>query len=259
MQTCARPSTTFAKNRDVNIAYSVFGNGRALVLLHGFSLSRHTWSELGYIAPLVEGGHQLIAIDLRGHGDSSKPHDPAAYLADKEASDVKAVLDSVGVERASLWGYSRGGRVALEFAVLHPNRVHKLVVGGAHPFAQDMSLYRNAVARGMQGWIDVVEHATGSLPTSIKSQISQNDVEALRAAVAKDRLDISGQFSDLDCSCLFYAGSKDAMCDESVRSARLVRQGEAVQLNKCNHMSAFLRSDLILPHMVRFLAQPLVF
>jgi len=254
MQTCARPSTMFAKNRDVNIAYSVRGEGRALVLLHGFSLSRHIWSELGYTAPLVEAGHQLIAIDLCGHGDSSKPHDPAAYLADKEASDVEAVLDPLNVERASLLGYSRGGRVALEFAVLHPNRIHKLIVGGAHPFAQDMSLYRNAIARRMQDWIDVVESAAGPLPASVRTQITKNDVNALRAAVAEDRPDISDQLSRRGCPALFYTGSADPICQNVMRSAQLVSQGEAIGFSGRDNMSTLLDADLVLSHVLRFLA-----
>lgn len=241
------------KNGDVNIAYSMLGEGRPFVLLHGFSLSKEVWPALGYVGSLIGSGHQLIAIDLRGHGRSSRPHDPAAYAADKEVGDIRAVFDSLGLERASLMGYSRGGRLALEFAALLPQRVQRLIVGGAHPFAQDMSLFRNAIAQGLQGWIDVVEHAAGSLPKSIKSQIAQNDIGALAAAVAKDRPDISGQLSELDCSCLFYAGSDDAMCGDIIRSANLVRRGEAVQLSGCNHVSALLRADLLGPHMVRFL------
>jgi pimeloyl-ACP methyl ester carboxylesterase len=254
MQTCALSSTTFAKNRDVNVAYSMFGDGRALALLHGFSLSRHTWSELGYTAPLVEAGHQLIAIDLRGHGDSSRPHDPAAYSADKEASDVKAVLDSLGVERASLLGYSRGGRVALEFAALHPNRIDKLLVGGAHPFAQDMSLYRNAIARGTQDWIYVIESAAGPLPASVRAQITKNDANALRAAVAEDRPDMSDQLSRLGCPALFYAGSADPICQNVMRSAQLVSQGEAIGFSGRDHMSTLLDAALVLSHVLRFLA-----
>jgi pimeloyl-ACP methyl ester carboxylesterase len=250
----APQSTGLAKNGDVNIAYSVLGEGRPLVLLHGFSLSRHTWSVLGYTAPLVETGHQLIAIDLRGHGDSSKPHDPASYLADKEASDIKAVLDALRVERASILGYSRGGRVALEFAVLHPSRIHKLAVGGAHPFAQDMSLYRNAVARGIEGWIDAIESSAGPLPTSVKTQIARNDINALRAAVAEDRPDVSDQVSGLDCPAFFYAGSQDPICQNLICFAQLASQGEALELSGCNHVSTFLRAELILRHVIRFLA-----
>lgn len=254
METGVPPSTATTESDGVDIAYSDIGEGRSLVLLHGFSLSKRVWSDLGYTAPLVDASYRVIAVDLRGHGDSGKPHDAAAYSADKEASDIKAVLDSIGVGRANFMGYSRGGRLALEFAALFPERVHKLIVGGAHPFAQDMSFYRNAIGRGMQDWIDVVDSTAGPLPTWLKRQIAQSDVHALRAAVAEDRPDISDQLSGLNRSALFYAGSEDPICENLNRSTQLVSQGEALELSGSNHISTFLHADLILPHVMRFLA-----
>lgn len=172
------------------------GEGKPLVLLHGFGLSGMDWEGAGYAEPLRASGHRLVVIDLRGHGASSKPHDPEAYLPAAEATDIIAVLDSLAIERADFVGYSLGGRLALEVATMFPGRIRKLVVGGTHPYAQDMRLYRVAVSRGIEGWIEVIEKIGGPLPAPARQRIALGDVNALRAAVALDRPDISMKLTD---------------------------------------------------------------
>ena len=62
----------------VDLRYDVSGDGPPLVLLHGSVLSRAIWRGLGYLEPLT-AEHTVLRVDLRGHGSSGKPHDPAAY------------------------------------------------------------------------------------------------------------------------------------------------------------------------------------
>jgi pimeloyl-ACP methyl ester carboxylesterase len=246
---------TFAKSGDVAIAFSVVGEGRPLVMLHGFGMSGGDWTNAGYCDPLLAAGHRLIAVDLRGHGQSSKPHDPAAYAAQAEAADIVSILDSLEIERADIIGYARGGRLALELATLHPRRIRKLIVGGAHPYAQDLSLFRLGISHGIDAWIGVIEQIGGQLEQGARERIAENDVEALRAAVANDLRDISAKLTAFNRPCLFYAGASDPVCDAARRAALDMPRGESVVIKGCNHITAWQRSECVLPHIGGWLAK----
>ena len=126
----------YADNRGVRIHYEVEGTGPPLVLQHGFTDSIGGWRQFGYVDAL-KGSYRLILLDARGHGASDKPRDPAAYDMALRASDVVAVLDELGVERAHYLGYSMGGRIGFDTARLALERLRSLLIGGAHPYAVD--------------------------------------------------------------------------------------------------------------------------
>ena len=98
------------------LRYDVSGEGPPLALLHGSVLSRAIWRGLGYLEPLA-AQHTVIRVDIRGHGGSGAPHDPAAYTPEVLLADLLAVLDAEGASRAALMGYSLGARIALTAAV----------------------------------------------------------------------------------------------------------------------------------------------
>ena len=102
---------------DVTIDYFVAGAGRSLVLVHGITESRRTWDPL--LAPLIAAGYRVTAIDLRGHGDSSRvaPYDLATM-----AADLGAVLAQEGLDDALLVGHSLGGAVVSAYAAGGPCR-----------------------------------------------------------------------------------------------------------------------------------------
>lgn len=101
------------------LAYQAWGEGPALILLHGFIVdSRINWVDAGLVLPLAATGRRVIALDARGHGCSDKPHDPAAYAGRAMARDVVDLMDALGLTRAVLIGYSMGGYTALEAAML---------------------------------------------------------------------------------------------------------------------------------------------
>jgi pimeloyl-ACP methyl ester carboxylesterase len=96
------------------IAVHVAGQGRDLVLIHGyFSNAWTNWVRYGHAARLVEAGFRLIMPDLRGHGDSGKPHDVAAYPPDALTDDNLALIDQLGLTDYDLGGYSLGARTTV--------------------------------------------------------------------------------------------------------------------------------------------------
>jgi pimeloyl-ACP methyl ester carboxylesterase len=90
------------------------GQGRPIVLIHGyFSSATVNWVNYGHAARIAARGHRVIMPDLRGHGDSARPHDPAAYPPDVLADDAFALVEYLGLSDYDLGGYSLGGRTTM--------------------------------------------------------------------------------------------------------------------------------------------------
>src|SRR5436190_12618547 len=104
----------------VRIHHDVSGAGPAVLLSHGFGASSHMFA--GNVGPLAVD-HTVITWDLRGHGATDSPTDPAAYSVATAVDDMAAILDAVGVERATVGGHSLGGYLSLAFHLAHRDRV----------------------------------------------------------------------------------------------------------------------------------------
>ena len=102
----------------VELAYREVGEGRPLVLIHGyFSTAQVNWVTYGHAAGLAERGHRVIMPDLRAHGDSAKPHDPGSYPPDVLADDGFALVEHLGLDDYDLGGYSLGARTVVRMLV----------------------------------------------------------------------------------------------------------------------------------------------
>lgn len=235
------------------IAYEVVGTGRPLVLLHGFTADHTIWRETGYVDRLKADGRQLVLIDARGHGKSDKPHVPEAYDAGRYAADVAAVLDDIGAAKADIYGHSLGGTIALAFAAHHRNRVHSLIVNGAHPFDQDLRLLRAVTSVDLEPWISYLRSNSWPLTDENLGQLRRNDLEALRACVALDRPDRSALFFNFDRPILAISGEADPMCLR-IRDFAGIAEADYLELAGCNHFQAFLAVDLICARIEAFLS-----
>ena len=119
----------FFDSAGVPIHYEVFGDGRPLVLVHGFASSlQGNWVAPGWVETL-RPVRRVVALDCRGHGESGKPYDPAAY-GNAMQDDVILLMDHVGIEKADLFGYSMGGRISIDLMLDHPQRFTSVVLGG---------------------------------------------------------------------------------------------------------------------------------
>ena len=113
------------------LAWREVGEGRPVVLIHGyFSNAEVNWIKYGHAAAIAAKGFRVIMPDLRGHGASDKPHDPAAYPADALMRDGMALIEHLGLTDYDLGGYSLGGRTTM-----------RMLANGATP--------RRAVISGM--------------------------------------------------------------------------------------------------------------
>lgn len=121
-------ASTFDAN-GVKIAYYVQGKGEPVVLIHGWlSSASMNWALPG-ITDLLARDHQVIALDVRGHGLSDKPMEDDAY-GPELVQDVVRLMDRLQIKQAHIVGYSMGGIVAGNFIVKHPDRVLSGTLGG---------------------------------------------------------------------------------------------------------------------------------
>src|SRR5215469_9366583 len=94
---------------NVEIAFVDEGEGEPIVLVHGFASNKEVnWVTPGWMTTLTRAGRRVIAIDNRGHGESTKFYEPAAYHSATMAEDVRALLDHLALARADIMGYSMG-------------------------------------------------------------------------------------------------------------------------------------------------------
>jgi pimeloyl-ACP methyl ester carboxylesterase len=121
---------TVAGHGGTPLALHRLGAGRPVLLLHGlFSSAEVNWIKFGTAARIAEAGFECLMPDLRAHGASDAPHDPAAYPEDVLVHDLKAIVAALGLADYDLGGFSLGARTAVRgvLAGLAPRR---LVLGG---------------------------------------------------------------------------------------------------------------------------------
>jgi len=126
----APPVQTFVAPDGVPLAYRVVGAGRPLLLLHGYvSTATTNWIRYGHAELLASRGFQVVMPDLRGHGDSARPHVASAYPPDVLTSDGLALVAHLGLTEYDLGGYSLGGRTVIRMMVRGATPSRAVVAG----------------------------------------------------------------------------------------------------------------------------------
>ncbi len=112
------------------IYYVIQGAGQPVVLVHGYGVSASINWKMPGILPELARDFRVIAMDVRGHGRSDKPHDVGQY-GTKMADDVQRLMDHLQLPQAHLVGYSMGGFILLNLLVSHPERFLSATLGGS--------------------------------------------------------------------------------------------------------------------------------
>jgi pimeloyl-ACP methyl ester carboxylesterase len=121
-------------------------DGPAVLLVHGFPDSSYLWRH--QVEALTAAGLRTVAPDMRGFGASDKPTDVDDYRLTRAVADLVAILDALGIDKATVVGHDWGAAVAWIAAALHPDRVERLVaLSVGHPAAQ-----RRTIADREKAW-----------------------------------------------------------------------------------------------------------
>ncbi|MCJ0701926.1 alpha/beta hydrolase [Frigoribacterium faeni] len=239
------------------IAYEVDGEGPPLVLVHGSGLSRGTWRGLGYLRDL-QRDFTVVALDMRGHGKSGKPHDPASYTMDLHRGDVEAVLTATGLEPAHYVGYSFGARIGLSIAAHTPRLLRTLTtIGGSWApmngnigatFAPDWheALTTGGMARFVDRWGETIGRP---IDPETRLAFMQDDPEALAAfftaAETGGGLTVD-QLDSVTVPTLLLAGTRDVdRHRESQEAARRMPAAAFYSLVGQDHASSLLPVDQV--------------
>lgn len=243
------------QNGDISIHYQQLGreNGEPLVLLHWFMGSMETFEDVGYIR-LLKAHFRLILLDHRGYGASSKPHEPEAYRPEHHVSDLIVLLDHLGIETAHFLGYSMGGRIAFALAKFAPDRVLSLIIGGMHPYKEiptDLEERKRLLAEGM----DAVLDAYGIHLSVVRERMLQNDPQALLADTIQTQSweDFGPELQRFNRPILLFVGEEDGFYAGAKRASQELGNVTFVAFPNENHRTAFVKRNLLVPHLARFL------
>lgn len=251
----------------VRISYDVVGEGRPLVLLHGWCFDRSWWTEPGYVDEL-RSDHRLVNIDLRGHGASDKPHEADAYRKDAVAGDVLAVADAEGLDRFAIWGQSRGGWIAWLAAAAVPERVAAIVASGAwdpRPEPEpstEIDEWAEALRRGgTSALVDQFKVQMGQtfdreFPPWAQAVTLRADPKALLAARAPEIWTEGipdGELRSFPIPALLIAGELEDPDDDAAKVAAMMPNGQSLRLPGLGHAGACAASALTVPTARAFL------
>lgn len=261
---------------DATYYYEIRGEGPPVLLLHGFTGTSATWSQL---VKELEDQFQFILLDLPGHGQTTMKTPRTMEMC---CQDLAQLIKKLHLPKVHLLGYSMGGRTALSFAMLYPNLVQSLILESASPglaseiermkrVKHDEDLARRLEQNGLEAFVDDWENiplfaTQKSLPLIVQEQIRRErlsqTIEGLSASLKYMGTGAQPHWWDdlhrLTCSVLLIAGQEDQKfvqlnqrMKDLFQKARLEivsGAGHAVHLEKpevfTQLVATFLESDL---------------
>lgn len=232
--------TFLAVSPSVEIAFEVAGEGPPIVLVHGFASSRRmNWRTPGWFETLTSAGRQVIAIDVRGHGESSKPHTIEAYDEGELAADIVRLLDHLGHETADVMGYSMGGFISLRLLHDAGHRVRRAVIAGLGDNYYGRGVVEaNNIAAGLRA-ADAASVAD-AVPRQFRlfAQQGGNDLEALALCMTRKRHAFSAaELSAVNVPTLIVVGEKDTITGSPETLAAAIPGARVVSVPGRDHMT----------------------
>jgi len=224
----------------VRIAYLDEGDGPPVLLIHGFaSNSEVNWVGPGWVETLTKAGYRAIALDNRGHGESEKLYDEAAYGAPLMAEDARRLLDHLGIEKAHVLGYSMGARIGAFLTARHPERVASLVLSG-----MGINLVRGVggagpIAAALEA--DSVDQVSNDAARSFRIFADQtgSDRRALAACIRASREPVTAQaLSATGVRILIAVGTEDVVAGSARELAELLPGAQVLDIPNRDHMRA---------------------
>lgn len=229
-----------AVNEHIRLAYEVVGDGPPIVLVHGFASNRGmNWRTPGWYGTLTGAGRQVIAIDMRGHGESSKPHQQEAYEEGELARDIVRLLDHLGHDQADVMGYSMGGFITMR--LLHDDhaRVRRAVLAGVgENYYGRGVLETDAIAAAMRTPDPAT--ITGAVPRLFRvfAEQGKNDLEALANCMTRPRRSFPAEeMRHVDTPVLIVLGDKDNITGPAGALAGALPRSEVVMVPNRDHMT----------------------
>ncbi len=236
---------------DCEIHYEERGSGDLVVLIHGLGSSIRDW-ELQI--PAFSERYRVIAIDVRGHGQSDKPRGP--YSVVKFAADVATVLDKLQVGPAHIVGISMGGMIAFQLAVDSPASIRSLVIVNSGPalvlrtLKEKFAIWSRRVALRLVGLPALAKKVAAmnfphpeqaALRDKLASRLADNDPAIYRASMeALVGWSVEDRIGSIQCPTLVLAADQDytPVAAKRVYAAKIPNARVAV-IDNSRHVTPF--------------------
>jgi pimeloyl-ACP methyl ester carboxylesterase len=216
------------------------GEGDPIVLVHGFASNLDSnWVFPNWVLTLRNAGRRVIALDNRGHGQSSKPHDPKAYGLPIMSADVLALLDHVEVERADYLGYSMGGRIGMLLALQHPVRIRSAILGGIGASLITGPGRGDNIVEALEAPSAVAVADPVARSFRVFAEATKSDLAALAACMRSlGYAFLPADLAKCRVPVLIVRGSDDDIAGPAREIAAMIPGAEYVEIPGRNHMSA---------------------
>jgi pimeloyl-ACP methyl ester carboxylesterase len=210
---------------------------QAVVLVHGFA-STHVinWVNTQWTKSLTHAGYRVVALDNRGHGESEKLYDPAAYSSQIMAEDVRRLMDHLDIPRAAVMGYSMGARISAHLALAHPQRLNALLLGGlgihlVEGVGLPIGIADAMEAPSLDGLTDPMQRMFRAFAEQTKS-----DLRALAACIRGSRQTLTAeQVGRIAVPTLVSVGTKDDVSGSGPELAKLIPGAESFAIAGRDH------------------------
>jgi pimeloyl-ACP methyl ester carboxylesterase len=213
------------------------GSGDPVLLIHGFA-STHAvnWVNTLWLKTLTAAGYRVIAFDNRGHGQSGKLYDPAAYHSSIMAEDGRRLLDHLGIARADVMGYSMGARITAHLALQHPERVRSALIGGIGIKLVEGIGLPTSIADALEApSLEAVSDPMGRMFRAFAQQ-TKSDLKALAACIRGSRQVLTReQVAQIRAPALIAVGAKDEVAGPPQPLAALMPNARALDIPGRDH------------------------
>jgi len=208
-----------------------------ILLIHGFA-SNHAvnWVNTLWVKTLVGAGRRVIALDNRGHGQSEKLYDSAAYDSYLMAKDARNLLDHLDIARADVMGYSMGARITAHMALAHPERVRAVLLGGLGIHLVEGVGLPPGIADAME--VDSLDELSDPMQRMFRAFAEQtgSDLKALAACIRGTRQTLSvADVGRIAAPTLISVGTRDHIAGSAEQLAALIPNAVALDIPGRDH------------------------
>jgi pimeloyl-ACP methyl ester carboxylesterase len=224
----------------VEIAYLDEGEGDPILLVHGFASTKNVnWVYPTWVSELKKSGRRVVAFDNRGHGESAKLYDPAAYEIAVMASDITALMDHLNIERADVMGYSLGSRMTAVLARSKPERLRSAIFGGIGIGLIEGGGPGENVANALEA--DSLDEVTDPVGRTFRAFADQtrSDRHALAACMrGSRRLMRREEAAEIAIPVLIAVGTADEIAGSADALGTIIPGSQVLNIPNRDHMRA---------------------